>query len=288
MSNTFLQDTKNTFARFSIVAKLIAICVSFFLVFETFRLFSWSVGNTSFYEFIFRKASLPLYLAAIVYQPWSLISFMFMHDGLWHIVGNMLWLFWFGEIYMLYMNERRLLEVFIGGSLAGAALALLAYALIPPLKLVAPASYMVGASAGIEAIVFAATALNPNHEVRLFSFLRVEIKYIALLSFLTNYASITHGNAGGVIAHIGGAIFGFLFIKSLQNGTDWFAVFKNPFEKKMKPSNVFVNPEKNTSIKKVGDKEQAQIDEILDKINRSGYDSLSKEEKAFLFQYSNK
>jgi len=173
--------------------------------------------------------------------------------------------------------------------MAGGALIMVLSYLIPPLRAGIDFSYTVGASAGIFAIVFAATALNPDHRVNLFIIGEVPIKYIALASFVISYVAITHGNAGGMISHIGGAIFGFAYIKSLRAGTDWFVPLDKIdglFRRKSKLKATYVN----TRAIKDGpsDSEQKRLDSILDKIAKSGYNSLSKEEKDFLFKFSNK
>jgi len=201
----------------------------------------------------------------------------------------MLWLFWFGEIYQLYMRDRGLLPIFIFGSLAGGALMIALSYIIPPLRAQMGFTYTVGASAGIFAIVFAATALNPDHRINIFLIGPVPIKYIALASFVISYVAITHGNASGEISHIGGAIFGFFYIKSLRSGIDWFTPLDKIagiFRRRSKLKATYVS----TKGPKDGpsESEQKRVDAILDKIAQSGYNSLSKEEKDFLFKFSNK
>lgn len=206
----------------------------------------------------------------------------------------MLWLYWFGEIYQLYMRDKRALAVFFGGGLAGAALSIAAYHVLPPLRPLIPGATLVGASAGIEAIMFAATALNPDHRIRLFLIGEVPLKFVAIAVFILNYVAITYGNAGGEIAHIGGAIFGFTYIKSLQAGMDWFSILDrvprlfSRSGRNMKATHVSRGAAAAATKNDRPSSEQKRLDEILDKISKSGYNSLSKEEKDFLFKYSNK
>ena len=226
----------------------------------------------------------------LLYQPWSLISFMFMHNGLMHIVFNLLALFFYGQIYNLYMQDKRSLELFIFGSLIGGFLAMILFHILPPLKSQIDNGSLVGASAGIFAIMFAATAINPEHRVRLWIIGEVALKYVSVACFLISFIAIGDGNAGGMIAHIGGAIFGFAYIRSLQAGTDWF-VFLDKIAALFKPKSKLKASYVNTGKGKKdpqSDSEQKRVDAILDKIAKSGYNSLSKEEKEFLFKFSNK
>jgi membrane associated rhomboid family serine protease len=289
MFKSIWEDIVDQFRRGSTVTVLIIVCVAVYLGFETLHLVLWASGHELLYTTINNLFALPPSLKIFIFQPWSAFTFMFMHASVGHIFFNMLTLYWFGEIYQLYMRDRRLWPIFIFGSLAGGALYMtLSYVFIP-LRATIDFSYLVGASAGILAIVFAATALNPDHDVNLLLIGRVPLKYIAIVIFLLSYVGITHGNAGGMIAHIGGAIFGFTYIKALQSGTDWFKpldkivrLFKP--KRKLKATYVNTGARKDTP----SGSEQQKLDSILDKIAKSGYNSLSKEEKDFLFKFSNK
>jgi membrane associated rhomboid family serine protease len=278
------------FKRGNVTTRLIVICVAVYLLFETLHLILWAGGNELTYTHIYNLFALPASLRTLATQPWSAITFMFMHADIWHIFFNMLWLYWFGEIYQLYMRDRRLMPIFVFGSIAGGALFIGLSYIIPPLRMSIGYSYLVGASAGIFAIVFAATALNPDHRVNLFLIGPVPIKYIALASFVLSYVAIAHGNAGGMISHIGGSLFGFLYIKSLQSGTDWFTPLDriaSLIKPKSKLKATYVNTSRNKKDEP-SETEQKRLDSILDKMNKSGYNSLSKEEKDFLFKFSNK
>jgi membrane associated rhomboid family serine protease len=286
MFKSVWNDILYQFRQGGATTRLISVCVLFFLVFETLHLALWSTG----YDIIYRLFALPASFSLLIRQPWSALTFMFMHADLMHIFFNMLWLFWFGEIYHLYMRDKRLLPVFVCGSMAGGALYIVLSYIIPPLRAGIDYSYLVGASAGILAIVFAATALNPDHSVGIILIGPVPIKYIAIASILLSYVGITHGNPGGMIAHIGGAIFGFLYIKSLQSGIDWFTPLDRIaglFKRKNKLKATYVNTTRNTKDEP-SETEQKKLDQILDKMNKSGYASLSKDEKDFLFKFSNK
>ena len=283
------EDIVKQYKQGTVLVRLIGICIAAFLFTETVHLLCWATGYALFYVDLYQRFALPVSFADLLLQPWSLFTFMFLHADVWHILYNMLWLYWFGEIYMLYMRERRFMAIFIAGSMVGGLLFMLMSLVLPPLQLSIGTSYLVGASAGIYAIMFAATALNPDHSVPLLFFGQVPIKYIALASFLISYVAITHGNAGGMISHIGGAVFGFAYIKSLRSGLDWFSpvdsikgLLPRHSLRATHNSNIPAAPMSNTTH------EQKRVDEILDKIAKSGYNSIAKEEKEFLFKYSNK
>ena len=289
MFKSIWDDIVYQFRQGSVFTVLIGICVAVFLVFETLRLILWSGGHLPQYEYIYDLFALSARTSTFIRHPWSLITFMFMHADVWHIFFNMLSLYWFGEIYQLYMRDRRALAVFMGGSMAGGLLFILLSNIIPPLRASIDIP-LVGASAGILSILFATTALNPDHRINILLIGPVPIKYLSIVFFLISFAAIAHGNAGGEISHIGGAIFGFAYIKSLQSGVDWFTPFDKItglFQPKSKLKATYVNNGKNKKDEPT-DSEQKRVDAILDKIAKSGYNSLSKEEKDFLFKFSNK
>lgn len=228
---------------------------------------------------------------------------MFVHEGFFHIIFNMLWLYWFGEIFVLYLGDKKILPLYLLGGFCGAIFYVVSFNLIPVFKANVDSAVLIGASASVLAIVFGAVALNPSHQVRLILLGNVQIKYIALFMLLIDVISIPRGNAGGYIAHLGGAFCGWLFIRALRNGIDVALPITKvtkavsaPFEDK-KPTKKLVSPRvqhiqefttKYSISAKESPGEQEQLDSILDQISRSGYDSLSESDKKFLFDYSNK
>ena len=291
MFRTIWNDIVYQFRQGSVIVRLIFVFLAVFLGFEILHLVLWGMHRNDLYQTIYYLFALPVSFSKLLTQPWSAFTFMFMHADVGHIIFNLLSLYWFGEIYQLYMRDRRTLPIFVFGSLTGGLLFMLLSLVLPPL--IGVELPLVGASAGIFAIMFAATALNPDHGVNVLFIGRVPIKYIALVAFLISVVAITHGNAGGMISHIGGALFGYLYIKSLQSGTDWFTPLDrigSLFKPKSKLRTAYINTKQNTSAASGGtsDSEQKKVDAILDKIAKSGYSSLSKEERDFLFKYSNK
>ncbi len=292
LTNSIWGDVKYQFRHGNIAVKLIFANVGIFLLVALFKLVCTVGQFPELYTQVVLKLQVPANLSILLHQPWTIFTYMFLHEGLLHILFNMLWLYWFSEIVILFLGDKRILTLYLVGGLAGAAIYIAAYNLIPYFRNQADVSYMAGASAGVLAIVWGAVALSPNYEVRLFIFGDVKIKYIALVSIVLDIINIPYGNAGGYIAHIGGAVAGYLCIKGLQNGIDIAGPFKkirNLFVRSSAVKMVHRNDEQAVRDKhKRTDSEQKRIDDILDKISRSGYDSLSKEEKDFLFHFSNK
>ncbi|MCX6197666.1 MAG: rhomboid family intramembrane serine protease [Bacteroidetes bacterium] len=295
LTGSITNDIKHQFSYGNMVMKLIFVNIGVFLFFGIFNLAGFLFQNNSLYNLVLSKVEMPASLSVLLHQPWSGFTYMFLHTGFFHVLFNMLWFYWFGEIFVLYLGDKKILPLYIIGGLAGAITYLLAYNLLPVFKPQADVSMMLGASASVFAIVFAAATLAPDYEIRLMFLGSIKIKHIAIISLLLDIINIPYGNAGGYIAHIGGALSGYLYIKSLQSGFD-FATPLNKFFDGManlfKPkSSIKVTYKSETQkIEKVSrnKNEQQRVDDILDKIARSGYDSLTKEEKDFLFNYSKK
>ena len=286
LTNSIVNDIKHHLRYGNVVVKLILVNSAVFLFVNLFYLVLLAFSAPSVGSIPEEQLSLPMNFPQLLRQPWSIITYMFMHAGVFHILFNMLWLYWFGEIFLFYLNEKKILPLYFSGGIAGALLALLAVNFIPAFSIY-KTEPMVGASAAVIAVVFAAATLNPDHEVQLLFFGRVRLKYVALIPLLIDVVSIRYGNVGGYVAHVGGAVTGMLYISYLRSGIIRLLPFKNIFSRKpkMKVSHKTSEPKRSSSRQA---DEQKRIDEILDKISRSGYDSLSKEEKDFLFNYSKK
>ncbi len=295
LTGSITNDIKHQFRYGNMVMKLIFVNAGVFLFFGILYLISFIFQNNSFYNLLLRQLEMPASLGVLLHQPWSAFTYMFLHTAFFHAVFNMLWLYWFGEIFVLYLGDKKILPLYILGGIAGAVIYILAYNLLPVFKPQVDVSMMLGASASIFAIVFAAATLNPDYEIRLMFLGSIKIKYIAVVSLLLDVINIPYGNAGGYIAHVGGALSGYFYIKALQGGFDFAAPlnkFFNSISNLFKPkSNIKVtykNEARQAANISRTKTEQQRIDEILDNIARSGYDSLTKEEKDFLFNYSKK
>lgn len=295
LTGSITNDIKHQFSYGNMVMKLIFVNVGVFLFFGVFNLGSFLFQNSSLYNLLLSKVEMPASLSTLLYQPWSVFTYMFLHTAFFHVLFNMLWFYWFGEIFVLYLGDKKILPLYILGGLAGAVIYLLAYNLLPVFKPQADISMMLGASASIFAIVFAAATIAPDYEIRLMFLGSVKIKYIAVVSLLLDIINIPYGNAGGYIAHIGGALSGYLYIKSLQGGFDFTSPFNklfiavaNLFKPKSSIKVTYKSETQKTEKTSRTKGEQQKVDDILDKIARSGYDSLTKEEKDFLFNFSKK
>lgn len=227
----------------------------------------------------------PADLSTLAWQPYAIVSYQFLHSGFFHLLFNMLWLFWFGQLFEEFLGYTKILWVYLLGGIFGAAVYIIAYNIFPLFAGNISSSIAVGASASVMAVVAASATLLPDYSFRLILLGPVKIKYIAIFYFISDFLSITGSNAGGHLAHIGGAIFGFIFIKQLQRGKDWSTPFESffsgLFSKKPKMKVSSHNPGYTESSSKV---KQEEIDAILDKISESGYDKLSAKEKETLFR----
>ncbi|HLW33720.1 MAG TPA: rhomboid family intramembrane serine protease [Aequorivita sp.] len=230
----------------------------------------------------------------ILFQPWTLISYGFLHFDFFHILFNMLWLYWFGRFVLNLFSEKRLLTVYLLGALFGGLLFVLSYNLFPVFE--ESRGFLIGASGAVTAIMIFIATYAPNTEIRIFTF-NLKLWHIALFLFLLDLVRIPgSGNAGGLMAHVGGGVFGYIYAVQLVKGNDigkWFEnimdwvanLFKPRTKKPFKTVHRTTHASPQRSKSKVEKSDyQKKVDVILDKIGKSGYESLSKEEKDFLFK----
>lgn len=248
-------------------------------------------------EYLLSFLALPASIEVFIAKPWTLLSYMFLHFDFLHILFNMLWLYWFGVIFIQYLSQRQLLATYIFGGITGGLLYMLAYNVFPVFDLVRSSALAMGASASVLAIVVAISFYVPNYTINLFILGPIKIKYIAIVSILMDLMMINSGNAGGHIAHLGGALWGFAYVRLLPHfdPSKLFGIFSGENMRKYRESRKSrfkvhygkppVSDEEYNMQKK---EKQQRIDKILDKISQSGYNSLTKEEKELLFSSSNK
>ena len=299
-------DFKNTFrTRNNELVQIIVINVIVFLVFAVLFVTMKLSGLDRVYEEIIQKFKILASLPELALQPWSLFTYSFLHTDPFHILFNMLFLFWFGRLIEEYIGGSRVTNLYILGGLAGGVLYIALFNFIPYFKGNVAASAMMGASGSVYAIVFGAATLLPDYTFRVLFLGDVKIKYIAFFYLVVSFIQIGGINAGGNISHIGGALMGYGYIKALQGGTDmgtWIQAILNFFK------GIFRTPPPKKTIRKTSFSEatvkkssgkmqqssspnpsavgQDEIDTILDKISKSGYESLSKEEKIKLYKAS--
>ena len=230
----------------------------------------------------------------LAWKPWSILSYAFFHFGIIHLVFNMLMLHFTSRLFLTFFIQKQLFGVYLLSAIFSGLVFLLGYYYLP--ILINVTTSVVGASGAIMAILIATTTYQPYMDVRLALFGKVKLWQITVLLLFLDLIQLPMNNTGGHIAHLSGAFFGYIYIKLLQNGTDLSRIVDsivNLFSKKQSTpfKKVHVNPKK-PAVKKqskivVKDKTQQQLDEILDKISQSGYDSLTTEEKEFLFKAGN-
>lgn len=256
--------------------KLIVINIIFFIIPLLLNTFLWlfELKDISILDYFVVEAD----LMSLIFKPWSLITYGFLHGSFSHLFWNMIMLFYFGNILVNYFGDKRLLNVFFNGILFGGIIYIISYNLFPVFTGVS--SKMIGSSAGVMAILFYITSYNPNHTIRFF-FVNIKLLYIAVFLLLMDIIQIPVENSGGHIAHLGGALIGFLMFRSFK-GIDFVDIYTNLSTRK---NNKKIKRNKTFSGSNF---DQKKIDSILDKISESGYESLTKDEKNYLFKASNK
>ena len=292
------EDLKHTFRQGNIVVRLIYINVAAFVL---SMLLSIVLGlfNVDTSE-VLRNLYLPADLLQLLRRPWTLITYMFMHAGIWHLLGNMLWLYWFGKLFLYFFSAKHLRGLYIVGGLLGGLLYIASYNLFPFFKEQLYSATLVGASASVLAIAIATAVREPEYRINLLLIGPVRLKYFALFIVLFDALYVGSNNAGGHIAHLGGALAGWWFAKGISQGRDfthWINVCidgisglfgkheRRPRKPKMKvhtTNSRTADYEYNARKKEQSD----EVDKILEKLKKSGYSSLSDEEKRRLFEAS--
>jgi len=292
---------KNIFLGKNVLSRLILINTVIFLLTAVVHLFTWLFGIHGPYGLTVLGSflALPSDLHKLTLMPWTIFTYMFLHEGLFHWLFNMIMLYFGGILFTEYLSQRKLLRTYLFGGLAGALFFVAAFNLFPVFAPVRQNAVALGASASILAIIVAISTYVPNYTVHLFLLGRVKLKWLAVGFVLLDILSIPANNPGGHIAHLGGALYGFLWAFSLRGGKDFFQIFDHirmtNFNLKKRKYKKF-DTTRPASGRPMTDEEynrkkaatQAEIDRILDKISRSGYSSLTKAEKELLFKSSNK
>ncbi len=285
-------EIKESFHEGSSLTRLIYLNLAVFFLAGLVRVLFFLGGNgDAFQEWVMEWVALPSDFGTLLTRPWTLISYMFLHFEFLHILFNLLWLYWLGQIFLTYFNQQKLIAVYILGGLGGGLFYVAGYNFFPVFETMVADSRLLGASAAVIAIVTAVAVHAPNHTIHLMFIGPVRIKYIALFSVLMYVIGISSTNAGGNLAHVGGAFCGLIYILQLQKGNDpgkWITSMlsglKTIFTPKPKVTVSYKKPADDLTFNQKRNKDQAVMNEILEKISKSGYDSLSKEEKEILFR----
>jgi len=280
---TFLNNILNKFKSFNISEKIILVNVILFVI----PFFLKSI----FYLFDFPVSSLMGWfklspeIITFIYRPWTLITYSFIHGGINHVLWNMLLLYFSSKLFLNLFSSQKFINTYFLGIIFGGIIFILSYSFFPVFKESYP--NLIGSSAGVMAVFIFVCTYSPNQEIRII-FFNLKLQYLGILIVLLDVIQIPSGNAGGNLAHLGGALFGFIYANQLQRGNDvgfyfekiWVFLESN-FEKSNNLKTVY-KTKKNLNNKESNN--QKKIDIILDKISKSGYDSLSNDEKDFLFK----
>ena len=279
-------NLKYKFQRFTIAEKLIVLNVIFFVIpfFLQTLFYLFNIPGTTFLSWFHLLPN----FTEVLYRPWTLITYSFLHGSFMHILWNMILLYFVSRMYLNLFSEQQFLKNYLLGVLVGGLVFLIGYNLFPVFSGIYPP--LVGASAGVMAILIFVATYTPNQEVRLL-FINVKLQYIGIALVVVDILQIPNGNAGGRLAHLGGAFIGFLYANQLQKGNDigsgldriW--VFISSLFVVKKSKNIHpVHRSQTVSKDKTKNGQQQKINAILDKISTSGYESLTQEEKDFLFR----
>lgn len=303
-NRSFLDDIKKFFYSRSILSRLILANIIVFILANLVSLYYYlfqippdvSICGMAVSKFTYWFA-VPSHTLLLLQKPWTLFTYMFLQENFFHLLFNMIMLYFGGILFLQFLGSKKLISTYVIGGLAGAAVYILAFNLFPAFNEVYKCSVALGASASVLAVLVAIAVYIPEYSVQLFLFGRIKLKYIVLILILIDILSIEKENPGGHIAHLGGALWGFAYILLMKKNRNIYKIF-NPIKSFLK---IFFKPKPKLRVEykkerpltddkynKAKAEKQKKIDIILDKISKNGYASLSKEEKEFLFSASNK
>lgn len=274
-----LNDIKQAFNKANIAEKIIYVNVFLFLI------------TVLFQSFIIEWFALPTELNAFLYKPWTIFSYAFLHVRLFHALSNLLVLYYIGNLFLDFYTKKQFINFYFLGALIGGIVFLLSYYITN-----STGNSLIGASAAVSCVFVAIATKIPRYAIRLRFIGSVELWVLAAIWVVLSILQLVDIHNGAAWAHLGGAAFGFLYAKQLEAGNDigkWFeelisffaAIFK--FKEKKPLKTVYKSP-KRKAANEVSKTKQRKIDDILDKISKSGYESLTKEEKEFLFRSGKK
>ncbi len=293
---TIIDEIKESFRKGNVLHKLIYLNLGLFLTVQIVRIILFLSNSYNLFDGFMDYLAVPSNLDVLARRPWTPVTYMFLHVDFMHILFNLLWLYWFGTVFVQELGLKKLLSTYLMGGLAGGLLYVIFYNVFPVFDQVKESSVAMGASASVMAVVVAVATYRPERRMHLVFIGPVKIVYIALFMFIFTSLVDFSINTGGKIAHIGGAVMGFLFAYYYKQGKDisrgfdrmmdQMATWFKPGKQKMKVT--YKRSSNDIEYKKEKVEEQKEIDLILDKISKGGYDSLSVKEKELLFKMSGK
>lgn len=297
MHSSIFSEIRDFFARGSVLSRLIGINVAIFVLVGIIRVLFFLFDAPSAYSGIINWFGVPSNADTLITRPWTLFTYMFLHFDFFHIFFNMFMLYIGGRLFRDFLGENRLTGTYIIGGLFGALFFILAYNLFPVFNEDKNLAVAIGASASVLAIFIAIATYMPNYELPLILIGRIKLKYIAVFFVVVDLLSIDKGNSGGHLAHLGGALWGFLYIMLLKKGKDpgkfastWIRAIGSIFKPRptMRVEYRSKKPVSDEEYNRQKAENQKRMDQILDKISQHGYQSLTSEEKEILFKLSNK
>lgn len=287
---SFIKDVQYRFKKGTIVEKLIYINLGVFILAFLLNTFGFLINSEG--NFITNWFILPATFDGFLAKPWTIITYGFLHTKFLHILFNLIALYFIGNLFIQYFTQRQLLTFYILGTFFGGIVFLLSYNYFPAFSNSVNKSFLLGASAGVSAIFVGIATYTPNYQFKLPLIGYIKLWHLAALWILLDFIQIPGNNSGGHLAHIGGALFGFLYVRQASNKRiDLFERFFNLFKIKRKPLRTVYKSKtkaKQTTSKSTKADHQKKVDLILEKISKSGYDTLSPDEKAFLFKQGKK
>lgn len=284
------------FSKPSVLPRLILanLVIFIFIYFVNLALWLFQLSDTDSQNLFAQWLAVPSEPERLLQKPWTIVTYMFLHLAPLHLLFNMWMLYFGGQLFLHYLSERQLLATYFFGGLAGALLYIVSYNVFPVFLQANPFALALGASASVLAIIVGVATWVPNYPVHLLLIGTVRMKYIAIALIIIDFFSIQGSNPGGHIAHLGGAFWGVAYATLMRRGYDPSVIFdfrkffKRRTRYKAFPGERYSRPETDEQYNRRKAAEQQEIDHILDKIARSGYDSLNSREKEILFKSSNR
>lgn len=283
-------SVKAFFNQKSALSRLMLINISIWIICLFISVFTW-LFNISDISFVTKLFAVPADISSLAEKPWSIFTYMFLQEEFWHLFFNMLMLYYGGQIFLQFFSQKQLLLTYIFGGLVGALFFILAFNAFPVFENTKTYAFALGSSASVLSILIAAATYQPEYRLNLFLLGQVKMKWIAIIFVVIDLLSIPKGNSGGHIAHLGGALWGFLYAYLLKKDFDFYLIFKRKARIKVKTRNAHnyhQRPKTDEQYNAERAQEQEETDKILEKIAKNGYSSLSEKEKEFLFRQSKK
>lgn len=274
-------DIYHRFMERNVVEKIIIITILVFIFTYLFNTLSFLFNTDA--NLIVEWFSLKPSFELLLYRPWTIITYGFLHIGFFHILFNLMILYYFGNLFLDFFDSKQFLTYYLLGIFSGGLIYMLSYNYLPALQ--TQQTLLVGASAGVTAIVVGIASYIPNYSLNFRFIGSIKLVYIAIAMVILDVVQIPTGNAGGHLAHLGGALIGFLLTRYMNKGSQIIAIWNGLWSTSKKTPLKTVYKNRKSEVTSTSfNFDQKKIDSILDKISKSGYDTLTKEEKDYLFK----